>query len=367
MSFSKNISAFSKRILKINYLLFIVSLPIFIIGCSQNESAGGGGFSMPPMPVETAQAQEQRVTDQFEALGTIEAIEAITVVSEIDAIVTSLPFEEGSFIKRGEVIAQLDDSQLAAEFARTEALFQQSKSTYDRIKKIVEQKAGTLQDLDDAAAALNVAKANLALAKARLAKTKITAPFDGIIGARKVSVGSFLRTGQAITEMANIDEIRVTFSAPERFLSQLKRGAEVNVSTTAYANNNVKGKIFVIEPVIDPATRNVLIVARVSNPGKRLLPGMSANISAVLSERPQAITVPSEAVFANGDQSFVYVVQPDSIVKQIPVKLGLQLSETVEVVDGLKQGQTVVRAGHQKIFDGAKVMPISSNNTALAN
>ena len=322
---------------------------------------------MPPMPVEVAQAQEQKVADKFEALGTIEAIEAITVVSEIDAIVTSLPFEEGSFIKRGEIIAQLDDSQLAAELARTEALFQQSKSTYDRIKRIVEQKAGTLQDLDDAAAALNVAKANLALTKARLSKTKITAPFDGIIGARKVSAGSFLRTGQTITEMANIDEIRVTFSAPERFLSQLKRGAEVNVSTTAYADHNVKGKIIVIEPVLDPETRNVFIVARVSNPGKKLLPGMSANISAVLSERLKAITVPSEAVFANGDQSFVYIVKPDSTVGQVPVKLGLQLSDAVEVVQGLEPGQQVVRAGHQKIFDGAKVIPISSNNTALAN
>jgi multidrug efflux system membrane fusion protein len=87
---------------------------------------------------------------------------------------------------------------------------------------------------------------------------------------------------------------------------------------------------------------------------------MSANLSAVLNERPNALTVPSEAVFANGNQSFVFVVKPDSSVSAVPIKLGLQLADVVEVVDGLKNGMQVVRAGHQKLFEGAKVMPISA-------
>ena len=163
------------------YLPILLGLALIAIsGCSK-QGAADGKFSMPPMPVEIAQAKVQKVTDKFEAVGTIEAIEAITVVSEIDGAVVSLPFEEGKFIKRGGLIAQLDDSQLAAEVARTEALRSQSQTSYDRVKSIVEQKAGAQQDLDDAAAALKVAEANLALAKARFNKTSIVAPFDGII------------------------------------------------------------------------------------------------------------------------------------------------------------------------------------------
>ena len=113
-----------------------------------------------------------------------------------------------------------------------------------------------VRDLDDAAAALKVAEANLALARARYAKTQIVAPFDGIIGARKVSIGTFLRAGQGIADLANIDAIRVNFSAPERFLSRLSQGAEVAVSTTAFPGHELKGKIIVIEPVLDPATRS---------------------------------------------------------------------------------------------------------------
>lgn len=321
---------------------------------------------MPPMPVEVAGAKVQSVTDKFEAVGTLEASEAITVVSEIDGAVVGLPFQEGTSIQRGELIAQLDDSQLAAEVARAEALTAQSQVSYDRVKVIVEQKAAAPQDLDNAAAALKVAEANLALAKARFAKTHIVAPFNGIIGARKVSVGTFLRTGQPITELANVDEIRVSFSAPERYLSQLSRGAGVTVSTAAYPGHEVKGKIISIEPVLDPGTRSARVVARVPNPGRKFRPGMSANITAVLSERPKAITIPNEAVFASGNQSFVFVIKPDSTVARTAITLGTRLADLVEVVEGLEAGTQVVLAGHQKLFEGAKVMPIAAQNGAPA-
>jgi membrane fusion protein (multidrug efflux system) len=318
------------------------------------------------MPVEVAQAQVQKVEDKFEAVGTIEALDAITVVSEIDASVTALPFQEGRFIRKGELIAQLDDSQPAAELARTEALERQSHTTFERIRAVVEQKAAAPQDLDDAAAGLKVADANLSLAKARFAKTRITAPFDGIVGTRRVSVGTFLRTGQAITELANIDEIRANFSAPERFLSQLTRGAEVTVSTTAYPGYEVKGRIIAIEPMLDVGTRSARVVARVPNPGRKFRPGMSANVAAVLSTRPSALTIPNEAVFATGNQSFVFVVKPDSSVARVPIALGTRLPDVVEVVGGLESGASVVRAGHQKLFDGARVMPIASQGSPSA-
>lgn len=334
-------------------------------GCSKNE-AGGGRFSMPPTPVEVAPVSLQNVADKFEAVGTIEAIESITVVSEIDAAVVSLPFREGGEIKRGDLIAQLDDTQLAAEVARAEAVLAQTRSTYERVKTIVEQKAGAPQDLDDAAANLKVAEANLAVAQARFAKTRIVAPFNGIIGARRVSVGTFLRVGQAVTDLANIDAIRVNFSAPERFLSQLTPGAEVAVSTTAYPGYELRGKIIVIEPVVDPSTRSARIVARVENPGRKFRPGMSANVSAVLSQRANAMTIPNEAVFASGNQSFVFVVKPDSTVSRVALTLGTRMSNVVEVREGLQPGMQVVRAGHQKLYEGARVMPIQGDEESTA-
>jgi membrane fusion protein (multidrug efflux system) len=310
------------------------------------------------MPVEVSPVVVQKVVDKFEAVGTIEAIEAITVVAEIDGALKALPFREGGFIRQGGLIAQLDDAQLAAELSRAEALRQQSQSTFDRVKSVVSQGAGAPQDLDDAAAALKVAEANRDLARARFAKTQIVAPFDGMIGARRVSVGTFLRTGQTITELANIDAIRVTFSAPERFLSLLSRGASVVVSTPTFPGYTLEGTIIAIEPIIDPSTRSARVVARVSNRERKFRPGMSANISAVLAERTDALTVPSEAVFGSGNQTFVFIVKPDSTVARAPLTLGTRLPDVVEVLGGLEPGMIVVRAGHQKLFDGGKVMPM---------
>ncbi len=353
-------SQLKKNIARAVALAVVAPASVLLFSSCSKQVEAGSGFSFPPMPVEIARASVQKVTDRFEAVGTIEANEAITVVSEIDGTIEDLPFQEGTFIRKGSIIAQLDDDQPAAEVARAEALHAQSHVMYDRVKSVVDQKAGTPQDLDDAAAGLKVADANLSLAKARLAKTRVLAPFDGIIGARRVSIGAFLRAGQEITELANIDDIRINFSAPERLLSQLARGATVSVSTTAYPGYTLEGKILAIEPVLDPTTRSARIVAHVSNPGRKFRPGMSANIAAVVSERDSAVTIPNQAVFANGDQSFVFLVKPDSTVALAPLRLGTRTADVVEVVQGLTPGTTIVQAGHQKLVEGAKVIPVNA-------
>lgn len=346
-----------KSRLHIPTIVFVIYSVIFI-GCS-DQQATDGGYKQPPTPVEIASVELKKVSDDFETVGTIEAIEAITIVSEISGSITKLPFKEGEKISKGELIAKIEDSQLKAEVLRAKALFQQYQSKYNRVEKIVNQNAGTPQDLDDALANLKVAEANLRLAEAKFEKTRITAPFSGIVGARKVSIGTFLRPGDAITDLANLKEIRVNFSTPERFLSKLNKGASITVSTPAYPEHKVNGKIIAIEPIIDSDTRSARIIAQLKNPGLNFRPGMSANISVTLSERPNALTIPSESIFANGNQSFVYVVNEDSTVKRTAVITGTYLSDVVEIVGGIEREMKVIKSGHQKLFDGAKVMPMN--------
>ncbi len=329
-------------------------------GCAKKAGGAGGGFAMPPTPVETATVSPRSVIDRFETVGTIEAGEAVTIVAEIDGTVESIPFHEGDTIARGGLIARMDDRQLAADRDRAEAIRDQGRSTFARVKAVVDQGAGAPQDLDDAAANLKVAEANLALAEARLDKARVTAPFSGIIGARRISPGAYLRTGDAITDLAQIEEIRVTFSAPERYLGKLQQGSTVQVSTTAYPGYALEGVINVIDPVLDPGTRSARVVARAKNPEGKFRPGMSANITTVLAQREGALTVPSEAVVVEGNQAFVYVVNADSSVVRTPLTLGTRMSDAVEVVDGVTAGTVVVRAGHQKLYPGAKVMPVQS-------
>jgi membrane fusion protein (multidrug efflux system) len=181
-----------------------------------------------------------------------------------------------------------------------------------------------------------------------------------MVGSKRVSPGAYLRAGDAITDLAQIYDLKVIFSAPERYLAKLKPGAAVSVSTTAFPGYALEGRIDVVDPVLDPGTRSAQVIARVRNPGGKFRPGMSANVSAVLGERLNALTIPNEAIFAEGNQTLVYVVKPDSTVVRSAVTLGTRLSDVVEVLSGLEAGQRVVRTGHQKLFDTAHVIPIES-------
>ena len=328
------------------------------LGCSKQQA---GGFEPPPTPVELADVQTVTVTDKFEAVGTVEAGEAITVVSEVDAVVTALPFIEGQAIDSGELIAQMDDQQIRAAYQSAEATRDQTRSAYDRAKEMLSAGAVSKQALDDATANLKVAEAQCEQARVRLSKCQIRAPFSGVIGHRLVSPGAFLRSGFSlatpITTLTQISRLKVLFTAPERIYPRLTRGSEITVTTPAYPDDKLIGKIDVIDPIVDSITRSVRVIARVSNPDRKFRPGMSATVSAVLGERPNSLTIPDEAVFAEGNQAFVFVVQPDNSVIRTPIILGSRQAGTVEVVSGLTSGAKVVQAGHQKLFYGAKVMP----------
>lgn len=341
------------------FMTIALAVPMLLAGCGGDQQQGGR-FQRPPTPVETASVEAGSVTDRFTTVGTLDAGESITVAVEIDGIVEAVPYREGGHLDRGDLIARLDDAQLAAEAARAAALEDQARATWTRVKTVVDQGAGAPQDLDDAVAALKVAEANRALAETRLAKTRITAPFAGIAGARRVSPGAFLRAGSAITDLARVDRLRVSFAVPERLLGAIHQGAPINVRTTAFPDVELAGTIDVIEPQLDAMTRNVGIVARVDNPDELLRPGMSATVSVILSNRQGALTVPSEAVFVEGGQAYVYLVKSDSLVTRRPVTLGSRQAESVEITSGLGGGQQVVRAGHQKLYEGAKVMPVRS-------
>lgn len=338
----------------------LLALSVLILGLGACSDQQQQGFTRPPTPVEIAEVNQMDVVDRFEAVGTLEAAEAITVVAEIDATVIALPFSEGRGIDKGGLIAQLDDAQIQAEVESARASRDQAKVTYERTEQIVAADAASGQELDDAAARLKIAQARLDQAEVMLGKTRILAPFSGVLGTRRVSPGAYLRKGDAVTTLTQIDYLKVSFSVPERVLPYLTRGSKVTVSSPAFPDAPLEGTISVIDPVVNPTTRAVQVLARVKNAEHRLRPGMSADVSVVLQSRPNALTVPDEAVFAQGNQEFVYVVSDDGTANIRAVTLGSRQPGTVEIVSGLAAGDKVVRAGHQKLFDGAKVMPAGS-------
>ncbi|MCC6477331.1 efflux RND transporter periplasmic adaptor subunit [bacterium] len=350
--------------MKTVHAVILMLAALVLAGCF--GGGWGGGWSMPPTPVEVTQATMQQVSDRFQTIGTVEADEAVTVVAEMGGIVERIPFDEGGRLGRGDLIAQLDDGEFRAALDRATAVRDQARLTYNRVKTIVERGASAQQELDEANAALKVAEANVAFAKAQHDKTQIRAPFSGVAGARKVSPGAYVQPGTPITEFARTDLLRVSFSVPERYVGDLREGAPVMVLITAYPDSEFVGEVMVVEPQVDAMTRNIGIVARLDNTSGLLRPGMSANVAVTLRVRDAALTIASEAVFLEQNQPYVFVVKADSTIARTPVRLGSRTRGSVEIISGVDPSQLVVRAGQQKIFDGAKVIPVSSADSVKA-
>ncbi len=343
--------------------LFLVS-SVAHLSCGGPKAGAGGGMRMPPMPVEVSRVEPQVIRDGFSALGSIDASLRVEVVSEVDAVVRELPFAEGQPLSQGDLIAVLDDAEIGAEAQRAKALAAQAKSNYQRSQRLREEDTISDQELERVETEWRVAEANQALAEARHGKTRIRAPFSGVAGRRRVSPGAFLRTGDVITEIGRLDLLRVSFAAPERFAGRLRPGMAVEVRSPAFPGQSFSGRVAVVDPILDPESRTVPIVAEVPNPRGRLKPGMSADVLVVLAERQRALSVPDEAVFAEGDRSFVFVVGADSLVRKAAVELGTREADRVEVTAGVAAGDVVVRAGHQKLFEGAKVLPVAAPEDA---
>lgn len=335
-----------------------------LVACAEKHGGGGppgGGFTPPPTPVETATVSPQIVRDLFRAVGSVEARAAVHVAPEIDGRIVSLPFEEGSRVSKGQVLARLDDVQVRAELARAQSVLAHARGEAARARTLSEQEILAVQERDAKQADLGMAEAEADVERARLEKTIIQAPFAGVIGIRRVSPGAWVRAGDVITDLAAIDTVKIAFAAPERLLGRLQRGSKVTVSTPAFPGMSFDGEVSVIDPVIDTATRNARVVAVAANPEGRLLPGMSATVDVLLAERLDALTVPNEAIFVEGTQSLLYVVTPEGTVRRQPVELGTRLADVVEVLSGLSDGDRVVSAGHQKLYEGASVAAVDGS------
>ena len=231
---------------------------------------------------------------------------------------------------------------------------------FERDQQLVKQKSIPQSQYDRSRADLDSATAQLAETEARLDNKRVVAPFSGTLGIIRAKLGDYIESGDSITTLQDLSELEIDFSVPARHAPRLKPGLAVTVTTTAFPGEVLAGTIDVIEPQLDPLTRNVNVVALVDNPDELMRPGMSATIEVVLQKRAEALTVPSDAVFVEGGQAYVYVIKPDSLVTRAPVTLGTRLAGVVEVTEGVREGDSVVKAGHQKLYEGAKVMPLTA-------
>lgn len=328
-----------------------------LLGAGCGKKGAGGGWGEMVVPVVVATAQEQAIEDIISAVGTLEANEHVDVRSEIDGTIASMEFEEGQRVTAGQVLVTFDQAKWRAALTEAQANLQMAESTRQRYAALLQTRAVSKQEVDQANATWAANQALVERLTAELEEATVTAPFAGIAGARLLSIGQFIPRGTTITILIDPDPMNVEFRLPERFLGQVRSGQLVKLDTAAYPDVPFTGDVYFIDPQVDDATRTVLIKATVPNPDGRLRRGMFANVALVAQVKKNAIVIPDIAVLHQGNLTFVYAIDAEQKAQRRTIRLGLRLPNQVEVVEGLQAGEQVVAEGHQKLHPGAKVAP----------
>lgn len=330
--------------------------------------AGGGAAAEEQAQPEAVTVEARavslgRVSSEVSAVGTLRSNEAVVIRPEIDGRVTEIHFDEGTAVEQGQLLFSFDDQVPRAELADAEANLALSERNYQRAMELYRRGAGTGRSVDETRASLQSDRAKVDLAKARLDKTKIQAPFAGIVGLRRVSVGDYVSSGDDLVALASIDPIKVDFRIPERFLSNLHPGQELGVEVDAFPGRTFRGRVFAVDPQIDANGRSIALRAEVPNAEGVLRPGLFSRIRLVLDVRDNAITIPEEAIVPQGEARFVFTVVDGHALKR-RITLGQRGPGWVEVTSGLSAGDVVVTAGQLRIREGSTVEVVAPTMAA---
>ncbi|WP_448188307.1 efflux RND transporter periplasmic adaptor subunit [Azospirillum sp. sgz301742] len=320
------------------------------------KPAGPPG-GMPPMPVEAVPVRVGAVARTITSVGSLLSNESVVIRPEVAGRIADIAFKEGQRVAKGAVLVRLDDSVAKATLAQAQASIAFDKAELARAEELLSRNAGPARNREQAYAKLQADQAAVQLAQAQLEKLTVTAPFDGVLGLRKVSVGDVVAAGKDFVNLEAIDTLKLDFRVPEAYLPAVKSGQKLAVLVDAFGGRKFEGEVYAIDPLIDVNGRALAVRARVPNTDGALRPGLFARVTLTLTVDQNAVLVPEQSVVAFGTDQFVFKVV-DGKVAQTKVKLGDRRNAEVEIAEGLKPEDVVVTAGQLKIRDGAPVMVI---------
>jgi membrane fusion protein (multidrug efflux system) len=344
-------------------LLAALSLSIVSCGSGGDEKAA----RQPPL-VKAEPAVSMRFVETVEAVGTAVANEQVTLSAPVTERLVRLGFDDGEFVRTGQVIAVLAQGQENAQLAEAQARTREAEQSLRRIQTLRQRGFATQANLDAQVASASAARAQAAEAQASIGERVIRAPFSGWVSLRNISAGAVVSSGTEIATISDVSTIKLDFPVPETVLRTVRPGLTIEARSAAYPDQPFRGQIATIDPVIDPNTRAVTVRARLANGDGRLKPGMLLTVAIETTPR-MSLSVPELAVVGEGDRRFVYVVGAGNAVHRTEIKAGLRSAGRIEILHGLKPGDSVVTDGVVKLSDGMKVKlagPATERGSAAA-
>ncbi len=326
--------------------------------------AHGQQFSPPPEIVTSAPVTSSSWESLITAVGSLEAVQGVTITAELTGKVVGIAFESGARAAAGDLLVQQDIDVEKAQLRSAESAAELARIEFARFRKLLADNVIAQSDYDNAQARLTQALAQADNIRAVIAKKTIRAPFAGRLGIRQINLGQVIDDGQAIVSLHSLDTIFVDFFLPQQQLSLIHTGLSVRVTTDALPGRQLTCQITAINPEVDADTRNIHIQAKLANPEELLRAGMYVNVAVVLPAKQEVLTIPATAVLYAPYSDSVFVIEDKKsadgspagkTVRQQFVRLGEKRGDFIAVLSGLKAEEIVVSTGAFKLRNGQAV------------
>ena len=305
-------------------------------------------------PVILARVVDAPFSSTLSALGTAVANESVRLTANRSDLIKAIHFSDGQHVEKDALLLEMETSEEQSRLSEAKALLTEREAVHRRAVELREQGISPDSEVQTALAQMHAAKARVTTLEVTIRDHTVKAPFAGVLGLRRVSVGSLLQSSTVITTLDDLSVVKVDFTIPETWLSAVRVGQPVRALSDAWQGKVFVGKVAAIGTRLDPNTRSATIRAVVDNPELMLRPGMLMKVDVDRGEAPSR-QVPEDALVQKGDKHFVFVVGEDSMARQVDVTVGRRRVGRVEVLDGLQAGQRVVVEGLVRVRDGTEV------------
>ncbi|HEY5690031.1 MAG TPA: efflux RND transporter periplasmic adaptor subunit [Cyclobacteriaceae bacterium] len=343
-------------------IILLLALPKLKLWSGKND---GSAQSSPArrgssiLPVEAMVVIPTKLDNVVVVTGSVQANESLELKSEAAGKITHIYFKEGKNVSKGDLLIQVNDEEISAQLTKQRFNKKLNEDIEFRQRKLLEKDAISQEEYDNALNRLNTSIADISLLQAQLDKTKVRAPFDGIIGLRYVSEGALITTNTPIANLYNISPAKIEFAIPGRYSMQVKPGQRIKFTVESDTSIFI-GKVYAVEPQIDVNTRTIKIRALAENTKGLLLPGQFVKVELILGSSPNAILVPTEAVIPelNGHKVFI---SNNGKAKEVSVQTGIRSNLNLEIISGLKAQDTLITTGILQLRDGLAIQITKMN------
>jgi membrane fusion protein (multidrug efflux system) len=344
--------------------VFVAGLGFVKFKQIQTAIGQAAAFQPPPDAVTTIVAAEERWPSSFSAIGTVAAVQGVTISADLPGTVERIGFDSGRSVREGEVLALLDTRQEQAQLAAAESARELAKLSYERMQGLLDENVVSQAEFDRANADFRQSDARVGEINAAIQRKTIRAPFSGLLGIRQVNLGQYLSPGTALVTLQSLNPIYVNFGVPQQAMTDVRPGRAVRVTEKDSTDSaGFAGRVSAVDSVVDSATRNIQVQATLANPDGRLRPGMFVQTEVTLGAAATVIALPASSISYAPYGNSVYVVtelkdaagKPYRGVRQQFVKIGAARGDQISVTSGLKPGEEVVTSGVFKLRNGAAV------------